>query len=121
MHDSDRALELYDRARHLEELGDMEAALPLFQASATLAPHFKTFELAGNCLREMERSGEAVVYLAAAATLGPKQCRCRFLLARALSSLGRVEQANAFLDECLEVNPGNRVAVVLRDELMRSS
>ncbi len=119
MSDPERAKELYDRGRDLEKSGDWEAALSAFR---TQRPSLlKTFELAGNCLLEMGRHGEAIVYLAAAATLGRKQSRCRFLLANALSSLGEVEEAITFLDECLELTPGYRVAVALRNELLASS
>ena len=110
--------DLYERARRELVDRNFAAAFETFARSAQMQPHFKTCELAGECLIEMKRYADAVLYLAAAAGLAPKQSRCRFLLAKAFASMGNSRsEALAVVDECLALNPGYRVAIKLKETL----
>jgi tetratricopeptide (TPR) repeat protein len=92
----------------------------LLRCSVELSPHFKALELLGECLLESHNvSSEAIVFLAAAAGLGNRSFRSSFLLARALSSRGKIREAIEKLDAAIELNPQYRAAVELRDELKK--
>ena len=67
--DGDRSFELYERGRESLRAGKLESAIADLQLSAAAWPHFKTLELLGEALIRAERFAEAVVPLAAAATL----------------------------------------------------
>jgi tetratricopeptide (TPR) repeat protein len=70
-----------------------------------LEPHFKTLELLGTCCKKLGRLHQAVLYLAAAAGLGNRQFRARFLLAEVLVSLDDIDGAVNKLEEAIELNP----------------
>jgi tetratricopeptide (TPR) repeat protein len=86
--DANDAHDLYAQGRSVMESGDIEAALERFRQSIRIFPHFKTLELLGECLLLKNQHSEAIVYLAAAAGLGLKQSRSRFLLAKAHLAVG---------------------------------
>lgn len=93
---------LYDWAREAMDAGDLPRATVLFHASAHERPHFKTYELLGECYVRQGELTNAMLYLAAAAGLGQRQSRSRYLLAQALEARGDVVHAIAKLDEALE-------------------
>ena len=114
----DVSYQLYQLGREAMEQRNLAVAVALFRSSSELCPHFKTFELLGECLLELpDRLSEAVVFLAAAAGLGNKSSRSFFLLARALSLQGNVQSAIEKLAIAIEMQPEYKAAVQLRDEL----
>lgn len=84
---------------------DFDVAVDQFTRAFFLGPHFKTLELLGTCCHKLGRLPEAVLYLAAAAGLGNRQSRARFLLAEVLVSLGDTDGAVNKLEEAIELNP----------------
>ena len=98
------------------EREDFDAAVEQLSHAFFLEPHFKTLELLGTCCQRLGRFHEAVLYLAAAAGLGNRQFRARFLLAEVLASLGDIDGAVNKLEEAIELNPDFRRA---RDLLKR--
>ena len=111
--DHNRARDLYALGKSAMKLGDLEAAAELFQQSITKYPHFKTLELLGECLLKENQHSEAIVYLAAAAGLGLKQFRSRFLLAKAHLAVGETGDAVNQLKEALRLNPNYKSAYKL--------
>jgi len=97
--------------------GDLEMAARLFGESSKLAPHFKTFELLGECLIRLNRNAEAVAPLAAAVGLGTKPFRSLYLLAQALHGIGVNDWALGKLDEALDLNPNYNAARELRETI----
>ena len=77
--------ENYRQARRCLAEGRFAEALSLFADCARRDPHFKTFEMLGECLPEFAHPAEAVQPLAAACALN-RGARPRVLLARALST-----------------------------------
>ncbi|HXJ56046.1 MAG TPA: tetratricopeptide repeat protein [Verrucomicrobiae bacterium] len=63
------ASQRYDEARRLMEDGGVEQAAELFRQAAIELPHYKTYELLGECYMRLERFNEAIPWLAAATTL----------------------------------------------------
>src|SRR5687768_10616017 len=114
----DEAFALYSAGRDALDVGDRASAIDRLRRSAVLAPHFKTFELLGQCLLEEGQPGDAIVYLAAAAGLGNRQFRSRYLLARALIATGDTGHAIDKLREALELQPAFRAARELLDETL---
>jgi len=108
---------LFHEGRDAFDRGEYDKALPLLRRSGNLYPHFKAYELAGDCLLRLGDPAEAVLYLAAAAGLGNRQSRARLLLARALLETGDHETAALKLEEALELNPNYRTARELLAEL----
>ena len=104
------AHELYVRARELMDAKDYEAAILLFERSASPSPHFKTLELLGECYCNLGRFRSAVIPLAAATALN-MQARAPALLADAFSRLNEGEDAVRFARLALERSPGNRLAL----------
>ena len=104
------ASELYQSGRDAMDRGDFTTAVGHLQRALALLPHYKTMELLGTALREIQRPEEALVYLAAAAGLGNRQFRARYLLAEVLVGLGLTEDAIVKLEEAIELKPDYRAA-----------
>lgn len=101
---------LYRQARELMEKDEFEDAVPLFQQSIALSPHFKSLELLGECFIRLNRLPEAVVPLAAATTLN-QGVRAPALLADVFLKLEDYHQANEVAQIALSRDPNNRMAL----------
>ena len=108
--DSSSASALYRAGREAMERKDFDHAVEQLRRAFLLEPHFKTLELLGACCHKLGRLPEAVLYLAAAAGLGNRQFRARFLLAEVLVSLHDIDGAVNKLEEANELNPNFRRA-----------
>lgn len=86
-----------------------EEAVRLFQRSNEILPHFKTLELQGECLIRVGRPVEAIVPLAAAASLN-KGVRAVSLLAQTFLDLGDREKSFEWAQEALKRDAKNRQA-----------
>ena len=107
---------IYQQARRLYDQGRFADAQPFFAESARIDPHYKSYELSGECLLLSGRPAEAVLPLAAACALN-RGARPRVLLARSLAQIGRASEARAWLAEALERQPGYGPAVTALREL----
>lgn len=103
------AAELYRQARDLMAQGDLEGAVRGFRDSAEEGSHFKTFELLGECLMQLNRLREAIAPLAAATTLN-QGVRAPALLADVFLRLGERHDAEAAAQLALGRDPNNRMA-----------
>lgn len=112
--DVDRSI--YQEARQLYDQGRFDDAQPLFAESARVHPHYKSYELSGECLLLSGRPAEAVLPLAAACAFN-RGARPRVLLARSLAQIGRASEARAWLAEALERQPGYGPGVTALREL----
>lgn len=112
---------LYNLAREAMDVRRYELAIALLRSSTELYPHPKPMELLGECLLEIGRGQEAVVFLAASAGLGNKASRSLFLLGRALSLQGRTADAIEKLDLALEMQPQFKAALEFRTRLRESA
>jgi len=112
---------LYQEAREARKNGDLKAAIQKLRRSGKLAPHFKTYELLGESFFEMERFPEAILYLAAAAALGNKQFRSRYLLAKALLAIDEEADAISKLKEAIEIQPTYKAAKELLNGILSTS
>jgi tetratricopeptide (TPR) repeat protein len=112
-----QASALFDQRREAFDRGEYAEALPLLRRSGELYPYFKAYELAGDCLTRLGDPATAVLYLAAAAGLGNRQSRARFLLARALLAMDCHDKAILKLEEAVELNPDYKTARQLLAEL----
>lgn len=101
---------LYIAGRTAMDSGDLQIAVERFKESVRGMPHFKTLELLGDCLMRLGEPGEAIVFLAAAAGLARKQSKPRYLLAKCLVDLRRMNDAIEFLEQALELNPNYKAA-----------
>lgn len=107
---------VFQQARQLFDQGRFSEALPLFAEAARRDPHYKSFELLGDCLLRSGRPAEAVLPLAAACALN-RGARPRVLLARSFLQIGRVDKARSWLTEALDHHPGYGPAVDALREL----
>lgn len=100
----ERSRALYMRAREHYDRKDWSSAIAVFQQSAREHPHFKTYELWGESLLEVEDLTGAVMLLAAASALnrGP---RAPVLLARAFLAMGKLDDARHWVNESLQRVP----------------
>ena len=87
---------------------DFDQAIAAFSQSVLISPHFKTFELLGECLFELGRLQEAVVPLAAATTLN-RQSRAPALLAEVFERLGDRDRAVEMARLAIERSAANNV------------
>lgn len=108
--DIQNSTDLYHAGAEEFDREDYAAAAELFAASLQRWPHVKTMERLAVCHLKLGRPLDAVIYLAAAAGLGNRQSRARYLLAEALLALGETETAIDKLKEALEMNPDYRAA-----------
>src|SRR5262245_14174379 len=90
-------LRLYRRGRELMDEKKPAEALAQFRESLSMAVHFKTLELAGECALNLGANRDAIVLLAAASALGNKAFRAKYLLAQALWNEEEREDAIAQL------------------------
>lgn len=102
--------DLYRNARAAMEANRFDDAIDLFTQSIALKPHFKSLELLGECLLHVNRSKQAIVYLAAAAGLGNNAFRARYLLAKALTNVRETQKAINKLEEALAINKEYKAA-----------
>lgn len=89
--------------------GMLDEAVCLFQKSILVSPHFKTFELLGECLLKLKRHHEAVGPLAAAVALN-KSVRAPSLLAEVFLALKENSDARVFAELALSRDPNNKKA-----------
>jgi tetratricopeptide (TPR) repeat protein len=107
------ALQRYNQARQLMDDGAFEQAAALFNQAAVESPHYKTYELLGECYLRTNRLTEAIPFLAAAATLN-RGVRAPSLLAEAWLALGRHRDAVEAADLTLTRDPKNKIALRVR-------
>ncbi len=112
----ENAKQLYDRGRIAMQDDFHEEAISLFQHSATLKPHFKTLELLGECLLKIGRNTEAIIPLAASATLNTG-VRSLTLLAEALFLSKDVMKAKEVVNAALKKDENNRRAKKLLERI----
>jgi tetratricopeptide (TPR) repeat protein len=79
----------------------------LFQQSAVASPHFKTYELLGECYMRLKRLPEAIPFLAAATTLN-RGVRAPSLLAEVWLALGHHQEAAEAASIALSRDPQNK-------------
>ncbi len=111
-----RSSELYYEARQAMDAGQFETAVGLFQQSIDTHPHFKTLELLGQCLIALGRPQEAIVPLAAAATLN-NGVRAPALLAEVFWELGQKTGAERLAEIALARDPNNKKARMVKEKL----
>jgi tetratricopeptide (TPR) repeat protein len=108
------ALQRYEEARRLMKDGAFEAAAGLFHQAALDSPHFKTYELMGECYMKLGRLTEAIPYLAAATAIN-RGVRAPALLAEAWLALGSHVEAAEAAAIALARDPNNRAALQVRE------
>lgn len=96
------------------EAGTFAEAAALFHQSGVEQPHFKTFELLGECYIHLKRIHEAIPYLAAATTLNGG-VRAPALLAEVWQTLGHHREAVEAADIALSRDPKNKTALRVRE------
>jgi tetratricopeptide (TPR) repeat protein len=106
---------LYEKGRSAMGEGRIEDALTYFQQSIQKYPHFKTLELAGECLMRLGRWHDAIVALAAASTLN-RGVRAPALLAEAFLQIGEYGDAESAADLALSRDSKNRKAKAVKAE-----
>lgn len=109
--------QLYNHARELMDAGRVEDAIVVFQKSAANSPHFKTYELIGECYTKLGLLADAVPFLAAATTLN-RGVRAPSLLAEVWHMLGRHQEAIEAADIALLRDPQNSKALKLRADAL---
>jgi tetratricopeptide (TPR) repeat protein len=108
----------YEEARRLMDEQDFEQAAALFQQAAVESPHFKTYELLGECYMKLERFTEAIPWLAAATTLN-RGVRAPSLLAEVWLALGSPSEALEAAEVALAHDPKNKSALRVREAAER--
>lgn len=119
----DKSSRLYREGREARDVGNYLVAIRRLRQSSRLAPHFKTYELLGECLLKIEKPKDAVLYLAAAAGLGNKQFRAHYLLGSALLLLDppSIHEAAVHFQEALRLNPNYKTAKKGLEELVEKN
>ena len=100
------------------DAGDIETAIHSFQQSVELDPHFKTYELLGECLLKGNRPQEAILPLEAASRMN-RSVRAVSLLAEAHFILGQHDKADHVADEALRRDTNNRKARAIKHEIAK--
>ncbi|MEN9360939.1 MAG: hypothetical protein RL095_2474 [Verrucomicrobiota bacterium] len=113
-----QSYQLFQQARSRMDSGDWNTAIELFAASAKLEPHFKCFELLGECHLKRGSASEAIPYLAAAVTLN-RGARAAVLLAEAWMLLENFGQALASAEIALGRSGHRAQAAALAEEARR--
>lgn len=114
-HGRSPAMQLYERARQLMQEEKFTEASLLFLQAALRTPHFKTYELLGECYLRLGRFTEAIPYLAAATTLN-RGIRAPSLLAETWLALNQPSEATMVADLILSRDPKNKSALAVREK-----
>jgi tetratricopeptide (TPR) repeat protein len=113
----DNSSELHDEGVAAMKARDYDTAVKKLTGAADLSPHFKTYELLGECYLELKDFPRAIKYAAAAAGIGNNQFRSRFILAKALFEYGNVQWAVDKLNEALRMKPDYKSAKEMLERL----
>ena len=108
--------EIYKAAKVEMEAGHYDEAIELFRQSVAVEPHFKAFELMGECMVKLGRSAEAVGPMAAAVALNDG-VRAASLLADIFMDMGKTLEAKRMAEMALQRDPSNRTARRIQSEL----
>jgi tetratricopeptide (TPR) repeat protein len=108
------ARQRYEQARRLMEAGEFGEAASLLHQAGVEQPHFKTYELLGECYVHVKRWSEAIPFLAAATTLN-RGVRAPALLAEAWLALGQHREAAEAAELALARDPKNKAALRVRE------
>ena len=108
----------YEAGRREMAGGNYIKAIEHLRASVAHYPHFKSLELLGESMLELEDSAGAIVPLAAAACLGSREFRALYLLGKAFFKIGEYREALKHLDRALEMKADFRRARELRAEIV---
>lgn len=108
--DYEKAHSLYQEGRLAMDKRDFTKAIKSFELSSQLSPHFKTLELLGECLLNINKPNEAILALAASIGLGSKPFRARYLLGRALIQIDEKSDAAYQLNEAITLKPDYKTA-----------
>ena len=98
------------------DAGQLETAAGLFQRSIDAHPHFKSLELLEQCSIALGRPQEAIVPLAASATLNPG-VRAPTLLAEVFWELGQKTDAAQLVEIALARDPNNKKERMVKEKL----
>ena len=105
----------YNRARELMTEGAIDHAVEMFLRSVADCPHYKAYELLGECYMRLERFPLAILYLAAASTLN-RGGRAPSLLAEAWLAFGDTARALEAAEVALGREPKNKRALAVRQK-----
>lgn len=97
--------------------GSFEQAAQLFMRSVVASPHFKTYELLGECYLRLKRLTEAIPFLAAATALN-RGVRAPSLLAEVWLELGCHKEAAEAAEIALSRDAQNKVALRVRERAL---
>ena len=96
------------------ENGEYEQASNFFHRSALESPHFKTYELLGECYIHLKRFKEAIPFLAAASALN-RGVRAPSLLSEAFLAISDHDQAAEAANVALSREPNNKTALRVKE------
>lgn len=108
-HGRSPATQRFEAGRRLMDAGSFEEAAEYFCQAAIESPHFKTYELLGECYMRLNRSTQAIPYFAAATTLN-RGVRGPTLLAEAWLKLNRHTEALEAAEIALSRDPKCKAA-----------
>lgn len=110
--DPERAMKAYAHGRTLIEKGHLSEGISYLHESAAAFPHFKTYEVLGETLLKMGDTLDAILYLSAAAGIGNRPFRAKYLLAHGLLKWDplAVDDARRLLEEAIALQPDYRAA-----------
>jgi predicted Zn-dependent protease len=106
----------YCDAREALDRGDVESAERLLLASLAEDAHFKTHELLGDICSSRGDNEDAFNHIASAHSMNPRSDSAATRYARALSGLGRSDEARSIVNSVLERNPSYGPARQLLDQ-----
>ena len=110
---------LYRKGKTCMNEGNYADAIGAFTEALAHQPHFKSLELLGECYMLIGKSRDAIIPLAAAASLN-KGPRASSLLAEALLDAGEVMLATDAVENALKRDPKNRRALEVQRKLSSS-
>jgi uncharacterized protein HemY len=110
--------DFYELGRKLLTEQKYSEAVEAFHASAKLAPHFKTYELLGECYLALQQAAQAIPFLAAATTLN-QGVRAPSLLAEVFLTLGDLPKAKEIAEIALSRDSTNSKAKSVLDQVKK--
>lgn len=112
------AIEHYYAGRERLDNAFYADALPLFEESLSIQPHFKTYECAYHCYAALNQPEKAFESISAAFALNGKQDKVALHYAKALLNYKQdIAAAREVLIKILDRNPSYKPAKVMLNEL----
>lgn len=105
----------YEDGRNLYGAGKFEEAIRALEKTLKTSPHYKTFEIIGDCYARLDNRTNALTYMLASIAMHPSPRAC-YWVSNIFIEIGDKENAVKYLKKAISLQPNYKKA---RDMLLQ--